>query len=218
MVEALGVETLRRASSKCAGMQRQATALGQMAFFAEFLIAHGSFRSLGESCPLNTESQRVDAADILGTWLLSMLSGHWRYAHYRGTRGRGQCGAVGDGGVVAEDTVRRALKAMDEEAGMDWFTIIWSQCWGCSKRRGCLDTDVTVKPLYGKQEGALIGYNPHKPGRPSHAYHSYQISGLRLMLAVTVGGQSEPRQSHPAWSDAVDRAFAKREASGAGAW
>jgi hypothetical protein len=28
-----------------------------------------------------------------------------------------------------------------------------------------------VKPLYGRQEGAVVGYNPHKPGRPSHTYH-----------------------------------------------
>jgi len=47
-----------------------------------------------------------------------------------------------------------------------------------------LDVDVTIKPLYGKQQGAVLGYNPHKPGRPSHAYHSDQVSGLRLMLAV----------------------------------
>jgi hypothetical protein len=31
------------------------------------------------------------------------------------------------------------------------------------------DLDVTVKPIYGHQEGAEVGYNPHKPGRPSHA-------------------------------------------------
>ncbi|WP_297394309.1 hypothetical protein [Acidiferrobacter sp.] len=35
-----------------------------------------------------------------------------------------------------------------------------------------LDLDTTVKCLYGKQEGAVVGYNPHKPGRPSHSYHS----------------------------------------------
>ena len=61
-----------------------------------------------------------------------------------------------------------------------------------------LDIDVTVKPLYGKQEGALIGYNPHKPGRPSHAYHTYQMAGLRLMLGVTVAAGNEPREHHAA--------------------
>lgn len=34
-----------------------------------------------------------------------------------------------------------------------------------------LDVDTTVKPLYGHQEDAKVGYNPPKPGRPSHAFH-----------------------------------------------
>jgi hypothetical protein len=58
---------------------------------------------------------------------------------------------------------------------------------------------VTIKPLYGRQEGAVVGYNPHKPGRPSHAYHSYQVSGLRLMLGVDVlaGNESHANQTLP---------------------
>jgi hypothetical protein len=36
-----------------------------------------------------------------------------------------------------------------------------------------LDVDTTIKPLYGEQEGAELGYNPHKPGRPSHCYHTF---------------------------------------------
>jgi len=38
-----------------------------------------------------------------------------------------------------------------------------------------LDCDTTVKVLYGKQGGAVVSYNPHKPGRPSHAIHTYWI-------------------------------------------
>ena len=49
-----------------------------------------------------------------------------------------------------------------------------------------LDADVTVKTLYGKQEGAVVGYNPHKSGRPSHTYHTYMIANLRLILEVEV--------------------------------
>ena len=37
-----------------------------------------------------------------------------------------------------------------------------------------MDIDATVKPLYGHQKGAEIGYNPHKPGRPSHVLHTLQ--------------------------------------------
>ena len=49
-----------------------------------------------------------------------------------------------------------------------------------------LDIDVTVKPLYGHQQGAEIGYNPQKPGRPSHVYHSYFVANLRISLGVEV--------------------------------
>ncbi|NLG15195.1 MAG: transposase [Lentisphaerae bacterium] len=49
-----------------------------------------------------------------------------------------------------------------------------------------LDLDPTVKPLYGNQEGAVLGYNPHKPGRPSHCYHTMCIAELRLVLGVVV--------------------------------
>ncbi|UUZ66169.1 transposase (plasmid) [Polaromonas sp. P1-6] len=49
-----------------------------------------------------------------------------------------------------------------------------------------LDIDTTIKPLYGKQEGAQVSYNPRKPGRPSHALHTYWVGNLRLVLDVVV--------------------------------
>ena len=47
-----------------------------------------------------------------------------------------------------------------------------------------LDVDTTVKPLYGRQEGAVVGYNPKKPRRPSHCYHTYSMAGTRLVFDV----------------------------------
>ena len=38
-----------------------------------------------------------------------------------------------------------------------------------------IDIDNTVKPIFGHQEGAELGYNPQKPGRPSHNYHTFFI-------------------------------------------
>jgi hypothetical protein len=62
-----------------------------------------------------------------------------------------------------------------------------------------LDIDNTVKPLYGHQEGAELGYNPQKPGRPSHNYHTYFIGSLRVVLGVEVlpGKQHGGRHSRP---------------------
>jgi hypothetical protein len=74
-----------------------------------------------------------------------------------------------------------------------------------------MDCDTTVKPLYGHQEGAVVGYNPHKPGRPSHAYHRFQICAVRLVLDVAVrpGNQYSSKPSDPhLWAllDALPRA------------
>ena len=103
-------------------------------------------------------------------------------------------------GVVAEDTLRRALKVIDERTGTKWLSDhIGRTVLGLLDCPWILDVDVTIKPLYGKQQGAVVGYNPHKPGRPSHAYHSYQVSGLRLMLGVDVlaGNQSHANHTLP---------------------
>jgi len=59
-----------------------------------------------------------------------------------------------------------------------------------------LDADITVKPLYGEQEGAVIGYNPQKPGRPSHTYHTYMIANLRLVLEVEVQAGNKAHSNH----------------------
>jgi hypothetical protein len=58
-----------------------------------------------------------------------------------------------------------------------------------------LDMDATVKPLYGHQEGAQLGYNPSKPGRPSHVYHSYFIGNLRVVLEVEVQAGNQTASS-----------------------
>ena len=62
-----------------------------------------------------------------------------------------------------------------------------------------LDCDTTIKPLYGHQAGAEVGYNPHKPGRPSHAIHTYWIGNLRLVLDAQLesGKRHSPAHSRP---------------------
>ena len=41
-----------------------------------------------------------------------------------------------------------------------------------------MDLDSTVVTVYGKQEGAAVGYNP----RPSYRYHTYMMGQLRLPI------------------------------------
>jgi len=121
-------------------------------------------------CPLTLTSPNAPTKrDILGTLLLSVLAGHQRYAHITALRGDAVNAALlGMHWVMSEDSVRRALARIDEAAGVEWlqrhldytFRPLLGEPW-------ILDVDTTVKPLYGRQEGAVVGYKPHKPGRPS---------------------------------------------------
>jgi hypothetical protein len=90
--------------------------------------------------------------------------------------------------VVSEDSIRRALASMDGEAAVGWLDHHLAQSTHpvLTLAPWILDTDNTVKPLYGKQEGAVVSYNPKKPGRPSHSYHSYFMANTRMALGVEV--------------------------------
>lgn len=206
----LGVETVGGRMQVRWNRGEAATPFGQMAYFAEFLNLTGLYRRWSESCPLHfTSPNKSKIADVLGTLFLSVLSGHWRYAHIAALRADGVSAALlGMDAVVSEDTVRRALKAMDETAGLRWLQDhLDASVLPLLGAPWVLDTDVTVKPLYGKQEGALVGYNPHKPGRPSHAYHTYQMAGLRLMLGVVVapGNASHANTTLPGLIELIEQ-------------
>ena len=64
-----------------------ATPMGQLAYFIEFLNLTELWRRWLESCPLSYTSPNAPSkAEVLGTWMLSVLSGHRRYAHVTGIR------------------------------------------------------------------------------------------------------------------------------------
>ncbi len=41
-----------------------------------------------------------------------------------------------------------------------------------------------------------MGYNPQKPGKPSHTYHTYMMSNLRLVLEVEVQSVDQSNSCH----------------------
>jgi hypothetical protein len=86
---------------------------------------------------------------VLGTVLLSVLSGHWRYAHITALRGDGvNPPPLGMRKVVSEDAVRRALGKIPEDAGVAWLR---EQLEYCTRRLlgepWILDVDTTVNAL-----------------------------------------------------------------------
>ena len=177
------------------------TPLGQLPFFIDFLKAAGLFEALVADCPLHyTSPNAPKKRDVLGTAMLSMLAGHKRYAHIAALRGDGVLPELLDmSKIVSEDAVRRAFAAIEEEAGANWLRGHLDHCAEpLLSEPWILDVDTTVKPLYGHQEGAVVGYNPRKPGRPSHCYHTYSMAGTRLVLEVDVSAGDEHGSNHSA--------------------
>lgn len=175
------------------------SSLGALVFFAQYLAATGSFDALITDTPLSYLSNRAHSLrDILGTFLLGILSGHYRYAHLAVLRGDEIAPSLlGLRTIVSEDCVRRALQRIDAQAGQDWLRRhLKNTCQPFMQHKWILDIDVTIKPIFGRQEGATVGYNPHKPGRPSHAYHTYWIATLRLCLDVEVHPGDQAAAGH----------------------
>jgi Transposase DDE domain group 1 len=176
-----------------------ATPMGQLAFFIEFLNLTGLWARWIASCPLAYLSNNAPGkADVLGTWLLSILAGHKRYSHVTAIRCDGVNPALLEmNKVISEDSMRNALRHIPETEGTSWLDQhLLESTAPLLNVPWIMDTDTTVKPLYGKQEGAVVSYNPTKPGRPSHTYHTYLMAGLRLVLGVEVHAGNEHAAKH----------------------
>ncbi len=200
------------------------TPYGQLPFFIEYLKVASLFDALVADCPLvYTSPNAPQKRDVLGTTMLSVLAGHKRYAHITALRNDGVLPELfGMKKIVSEDAVRRAFKTIGEDEGRQWLQRHLDYCTApLLSEPWVLDMDTTVKPLYGHQEGAVLGYNPKKPGRPQpclpYLHAGRAAAGARCggcggkpariepCGAGTVGalGSYSPRMAYPAGSGSI---------------
>lgn len=87
--------------------------------------------------------------------------------------------------VISEDALSRTLERIDPTAISAWLRpALMGSVREALDRPWVLDIDASIKPLYGRQEGAELGYNPHTPGRLRHVLHTYWVGNLRMVLDV----------------------------------
>ena len=114
------------------------------------------------------------------------LAGHRRYAH-----------------ITA---LRRALEHCAESASAAWMRpALMHSVREALDRPWVLDLDASIKPLYGHQQGAELGYNPSKPGRPRHVLRTFWVGNLRLVLDVQVSSGKQPTSVRRCHSTALPR-------------
>ena len=94
----------------------EVTPIGQLPFFIQYLKLGDLFKPWVEACPLTyTSNNAPRKIDVLGSFLLSILAGHKRYAHMTSLLSdRVNAKLLGMNKVVSDDSARRALKKIDE--------------------------------------------------------------------------------------------------------
>jgi len=175
------------------------TPFAQAAYFIEFLKVSGRLDALIADCPLAyTSPNAPESIDVIGTWLLSVLAGHKRYAHITALRADAVLPELmGMTRIVSEDAVRRALATIAQNGGKAWLDRHIDACvLPLLGEPYVIDIDTTVKPLYGHQEGAVVSYNPKKPGRPSHVHQTYMMGTTRLVMSVETAPGNEHTGAH----------------------
>ena len=169
--------------------ESQVTQWGGLAYFVSYLKTSGLFDRLVEDAPFHyTSPNAPDVRDVVGTTVLAIVCGFTRYVHINRLRNDTALAALlGLGRIVCEDSVRRALKSADGRELDAWLARHEKDVFDrLLSFQYVIDIDNTVKPIFGHQEGAELGYNPQKPGRPSHNFHSYFIGSIRISLGVDV--------------------------------
>jgi len=176
---------------------------GLAVFFIEFLHVSGLWAALRDRCPLQrTSPKATDIPSVVGSLLLTVLSGGNRYRHIDALRGDAVLPELlGMEKIVSADSIRRAvIDLAADAAGQAWISDLLLETVLPVVRQGSwiLDLDSTVVTVYGKQSGSAVGYNPTKKGRPSYSYHAFIIGGLRLPIDVDARPGNESHGVHGA--------------------
>lgn len=152
--------------------------------------------------------------------MLGILDGQYRDAHIGALRGDGVAPEVlGMSKIIGDDSLRRALGAIApapkskhsaEERAAQQAQALRAEQWMQAQLRHSIaqatktgwipDCDTTVKVLYGHQDGAVVSYNPQKPGRPSHFIHTTGsvTCDWCLMPSCKPANGTAPRTGEPA--------------------
>lgn len=169
------------------------------ALLSQFAKAGGFLDRLVETCPMRlTSNNAPEVRDLIATVMVSMINGATRFRHFDRLRGDAASAELfGVRRFMSCDSVRRNFASIPAEEALPW---VWREnlrlLQDVVAEDYVLDLDPTVKPVYGRQEGAELGYSPQKPGRPSHCYHTLCIAKLRMALAVVVHPGDETSGAH----------------------
>jgi hypothetical protein len=145
------------------------TPFGGLVPWAAYTEHIGIVKQLAKDCPVKrTSPNAAPVYDVLQSFILTALADGKRFSHIERMREDPTIPEIfGMEAVVGSDTVRRFFKSVEPTLGAEWIARSAKPLWRALPEEIVLDWDSTVLTKYGHQEGAEVGYNPTKPGRPS---------------------------------------------------
>src|SRR6476646_6637985 len=140
-------------------------------------------------------NNQIGSVEVMLSWFYGLALGAERFEHftrYRRDRLLGEL--LGMKRFCSPDTLRRLFLRFHyrEVTETSERLMRFSLARMRPIRMGhTVDLDSTVLCRYGEQEGSLKGYNPSKPGRPSHhPLMAFLAEGRRLLWASMRSGNS----------------------------
>ena len=151
---------------------RKISPWGGIKLFQEFFLRSG-FRAflLEQNFPKRLSNNGYETIDIVEGFIVSVILGANKLDH---------CGMLRHDAVIREIfgwkdgmgsgvTFGRFFKRFDEQLISEVFPLIQKYLVSrLSFKYRTIDLDSSVITRFGHQEGAKVGYNPQKRGRPSH--------------------------------------------------
>jgi hypothetical protein len=168
---------------------RAVTPFGGLAVLLELLRKLGIVEAVRERLPFQYRSNNASRPEhILLAFWLAVAAGARRFSHLQMLRAdRALQALCGVRSFPSDDTVRNFFRRFGAAEVARFFRPLWHWFFAQQPARACLlDLDSTVLQRFGRQEGAVHGYNPTRPKgrthRPLLAFVSQPVFVLHAWL------------------------------------
>jgi hypothetical protein len=175
---------------------------GGMKYFYKTYIASGLREDLeGARLPQGDSNAAYNAVDMMEGFMVGAVLGSKRMVH---TSMLGTDEVIRElfgwrRGVASQSTFSRFFRRFDTAYNDQLFNSLMRSWWSRMHiKKMTIDIDSTVLTRHGSQEGAEIGYNPMKNGRPSH----HPLMAFCAELKMVVHSWMRPGNTHD--SNGVD--------------
>ena len=168
---------------------RAVTPFGGVAVLLELVRKMGLVEAVRERLPFQYRSNNASRPEhVLLSFWLAVAAGARRFSHLQMLRAdRALQAMCGVRSFPTDDTVRNFFGRFGPAQIASFFPALWRWFFAHQAVRTCsLDLDSTALQRFGRQEGAVHGYNPTRPKgrthRPLLAFVSHPVLVLHAWL------------------------------------